>query len=132
MDFPELLSVKWYTDCSEQIAAEFPRLKALANANGSNYGLLTTLNYFNQTKRSPTAEQIKEYVPSLPKMTADRIVPDLEQAAEWQKAYPNRSFELAMSNSWHESEPELRGNRLYHSAGCSHGWCSSRHAGLSV
>jgi putative DNA primase/helicase len=103
MEFPELMSAILYNDCSAQIEREFPRLKALAQANGSNAALIMALNYFNQTKKSPTPEQLRDYAPSQPKMTLEHVLPDLEQAADWRKASPAGSFELAMDNAWREA-----------------------------
>ena len=103
MEFPELLSAILYNDCSAQIEREFPRLKALAQANGSNTALLMTLNYFNQTKKSPTPEQLRDYAPSQPKTTLEHVLPDLEQAADWRKACSAGSFELAIDNAWREA-----------------------------
>ena len=105
MEFPELLSVLFYEDCSAQIPAELPRLKALAYANGTNFALILYLRYFTKVNQRPTPEQLVSFGCTVDKFSPELISGDLEMAAEFKKAGTS-GFAMAMEEAW-----EAAGNR---------------------
>ncbi|MBZ5698678.1 MAG: AAA family ATPase [Acidobacteriia bacterium] len=106
MEFPELLSVLLYEDCSAHILTEEARLKTLATANGCNSALILYLNYFNKIKQCPNPEQLLSHGFSTPKFSEEQIADDLERAADYRKAFPPGSFAMALEHAWGEANQQ--------------------------
>jgi len=104
MEYPGLLSVLLNEDCSQHIAKEEPRLRALATANGSNQALIAYLDCFKKTGACPNAEGLKSYISTMEKGTPESISVDLDNAAQWRSASPGESFPIAMERSWTEAQ----------------------------
>ena len=102
MEFPELLSVLLYEDCSAQIPAELPRLKTLAYASGYNPALILYLRYFTKVNQCPTPEQLISFGYTVDKFSPEQISGDLEMAAEFKKAGTS-GFAMAMEEAWEQA-----------------------------
>jgi hypothetical protein len=61
------------------------------------------VNYFIKTKQCPNPEQLMSYGFSVPKFDEALISGDLEQAADFRKAYPAGSFKMALEQTWEEA-----------------------------
>ncbi len=107
MEFPELLSVLLYEDCSTHVSQELPRLQALANANGSNTALQRYLSYFEEFKQTPTADQLRAFCGDR-QYGVEAIKADLEFAENWHNVEPPSGFALAFRNSWKAADKQHR------------------------
>ena len=104
MEFPELLSVLLYEDCSAHIPCEEARLKTLATTNHCNMPLQLYLSYFAKIKQCPNSDQLLSYGLGVPKFDEAQIADDLQQAKDFRKGCPPGSFVMALENAWQEAD----------------------------
>ncbi len=109
MEFPELLSVLLYEDCSTHVSQELPRLQALANANGTNTALKMYLEFFNKCQVTPNPEQLNNFCFTVSAsnypttkpvgINTDLIADDLETAHQYRET-GSVGFAMALEKSW--------------------------------